>query len=348
MNNFYIEFRDPLFSVIVFFLIVFLVSFFSYWWGRYKQKENSKSLNRFLKQFTELPTEGELKSLINNSTMSEKSWLLLASSYTKNGDYEKSIEIYSEIIKNNITSNYKETMFLLGQTYFKAGFLQRARDIFLKILQKSPRTPEALKYLMLVYEYMKDYKSALEVLEPLQILEIDVTKEQTYLQILLILNNPTIKQDEKTKQLLEIYEKNHSMIYLIFEYLFRYNPQLAWKYLDISKSELLVDILWHLPKKDLDFDIISKNSYLRELYTAKGEVNLTKNSDIFEFDVLINLDKKVNATLNFEYICDSCKQVSPFVFSRCSYCHEIDSAKVEISLAKDYYRDFNEESNSFL
>jgi len=348
MNNFYIEFRDPLFSVIVFFLIVFLVSFFSYWWGRYKQKENSKSLDRFLKQFSTLPTEGELKSLIQNSTMSEKSWLLLASSYTKNGDYEKSIEIYSEIIKNNITSNYKETMFLLGKTYFKAGFLQRARDIFLKILQQSPRTPQALKYLLLVYEYMKDYKSALEVLEPLQILGIDVKKEQDYLNTLLILNNNSLKQDEKTKQLVDIYEQNHTMTYPIFEYLFRHNPKLAWKHLDTSKSELLLDILWQLPKKDLDFDIISTNGYLRELYTAKGEINLAKSSDIFEFNILINLDKKVNATLNFEYICDSCKQVSPFVFNRCSYCHEIDSARIEIGLTKDYYKDFNEESNSFL
>ncbi len=348
MNNFYIEFRDPLFSIIIFFLIIFLISFFSYWWGRYKQKESSKNLDRFLKQFSTLPTEGELKELMQNSTMSEKSWLLLASSYTKNGDYEKTIEIYTEIIKSGIASNYKETMFLLGQTYFKAGFLQKSKDIFLKILQQNPRTTQALNYLLLVYEYMKDYKSALEVLEPLKLLEIDVSKEQTYLEILLILEDTKLDENQKADKLLEIYNKKHIMTHLIFEYIFSVNPQLGWNNLDTSKSELLLDVLWQVKKKDLDFDIISKNGYLRELYSARGDFELTKNSDIFEFDILINLDKNVNATLSFEYVCESCKQVSPFVFNRCGYCHEIDSARVEINLTKDYYRDFNEESNSFL
>ena len=99
MDMFYIGFRDPLFSVIIFFTIIFVITFFSYWWGRYRRKEDTTHLDRFLQQFRTLPTQNELKVLISKGELSEKSWLLLAASYSKNGDYEKSIEIYHEILK---------------------------------------------------------------------------------------------------------------------------------------------------------------------------------------------------------------------------------------------------------
>ncbi len=348
MGTFFIEFRDPLFSIIIFFAIIFIITFFSYWWGRYKTKEDSRHLDKFLQQFRSLPSQSELKILISSGELSEKSWLLLASSYYKNGDYEKSIEIYNEILKLPGSTNTKETMFLLGKTYFKAGFLERAKQIFLEILKKSPRTPQALNYLLLVYEYMRDYKAALDVLEPLDELQIDITNEKAYLQSLELLNNATLSNDEKVQKLLEIYDNTHQLSYLVFEFLFRIDPKQAWEHFDSSKSELLADILWNLDSKNLDLAIISKNSFLRELYSARGDINLAQGSSVFEFDVLIQLkESSVNANLNFEYLCDSCKQVHPFAFTRCSYCHAIDTSKVEWSLSKDYRKDFSEENNSF-
>jgi rRNA maturation endonuclease Nob1 len=122
---------------------------------------------------------------------------------------------------------------------------------------------------------------------------------------------------------------------------------LAWENFDSSKSEFLTDILWQVDKKDLNLDIITQNGYLRELYTARGDFELATSSSIFELDVLINLKSKANATLSFEYICDNCKVVYPFAFNRCSGCHSIDSSRIEISLSKNYHRDFSEENNSF-
>jgi len=348
MNTFFIEFRDPLFSIIIFFAIIFAITFFSYWWGRYRRKEDSRHLDKFLRQFRSLPSKAELKVLIGGGELSEKSWLLLAHSYFKNGDYEKSIEIYNEMLKVGSSSNKKETMFLLGRTYYKAGFLERAKQIFLEILKKSPRTPQALHYLLLVYESMRDYKSALDVLEPLDELNEDIKNDKAYLKSLELLNNTKLSVEEKSKKLLEIYSQTHQLSYLIFEYLFRVNPQLAWDNFDSSKSELLTDILWRLDFKDLNLDIILQNSYLRELYTARGDLDEVTGSSVFEFDILIALKRSsVNATLNFEYICDSCKQIYPFVFHRCTHCHSIDTAKVEWSIAKDYHKDFSEENNSF-
>ena len=238
-------------------------------------------------------------------------------------------------------------MFLLGRTYFRAGFLERAKQIFLNILKNNPRTPEALHYLLLVYEYMRDYDLALEVLEPLDELENNVELDAYYLKAMKLLNDNNILADVKAKELLDIYKQSGAFAYLIFEYLFRINPIYAWKNFDASKSALLLDILWGLDKKDLDLDIISKNTYLKELYTARGDIKELIKSNVFELDVLINLDTKASATLSFEYACDKCKHIFPFAFSRCSNCHSIDTQRIELSLSKKYYRDFDEDNNSF-
>ncbi len=347
MGSFFIEFRDPLFSIIVFFSIVFAITFISYWWGRYRRKEDSKDIDKFVEQFRTLPSKNELKVLISSGALSQKSWLLLANAYYKNGDYEKAIEIYNEILQGSKEADTKKTMFLLGKTYFRAGFLERSKQIFLEILKKYPRTPEALHYLLLVYEQMKDYKSALDVLEPLDELGEDISLDREYLQALSILNDNKLSDAIKSEKLLAIYRENHNLIYMIFEYLFRVDQKLAWDNLDHSKSEVLVQVLWNLNPKELNLDIISQSGYLRELYSARGDLNLAKSSSTFELDLLIKLDKKANATLSFEYVCSSCKGTYPFAFNRCSACHAIDSATIEISLTRDYIREFGEESNSF-
>ena len=347
MSIFFIEFRDPLFSIIIFFTIIFMIAFFSYWWSRYKRIEDSKYLDRFLKQFHTLPSQEELKVLISSGELSEKSWLLLASSYFKNGDYEKAIEIYNEILNVGSSESRKETMFLLGKTYFKAGFLERSKQIFLEILRVNPRTPQALSYLLLIYDCMRDYKAAFDVLEPLDELGADISLDKTYLKVMHILNQADLTQDEKAQKLIQAYSQTHQFTYTVFEYLFRINPSLAWSHFDSSKSDVLADILWNLEVKDLNLDIISQNGFLRELYSAKGYINLANASSVFEFDVLIKLKGKANATLSFEYTCENCKQAYPFAQNRCSACHSIDALRVEWSLSKDYHKDFSEENNSF-
>ncbi len=345
MGSFFIEFRDPLFSIIILFGIIFMISFFSYWWGRYKTKDNHRYLDKFLAQFHVLPSEAEIKKMIHQGELSEKSWLLLADTYTKNGDFEKAVEIYTELLLHNRNeNNSREIMFLLGKTYFKAGFLGRSKDVFLEILRKSPRTPQALHYLLLVYEHMKDYKSAQEVLEPLDQLNEDISKEALYLKILSLLDT---KEDVSDK-LLELYHQHKRLERIIFEYLFRKHPSLAWKNLPLEHAPKLADILWNLPKKDINFDIVAKSNFLQEFYSAKGYINNVNNSSIFELDILIHLQRKVNATLGFEYICNECKVTYPFSFHRCSSCHAIDSIELEYNLIKDFSREPYETGHSFL
>lgn len=347
MNSFFIEYRDPLFSIIIFFVIIFMIAFFSYWWNKYRFNRDTECLTNFLNQFSTSTSQSELYTLTSSGELSEGSWLLLANFYYKNGDYEKSIEIYNELLKICTYKNRLDIMNLLGTTYFKAGFLERSKQIFLEILKTMPRNQEVLNYLLLVYEYMRDYESALEVLEPLEELGSDVTLDRAYLEILALLCEPKYSIQEKTTFLLASYKKHHQLSYMIFEYLFRVNPVLAWEHLDSSKSELLSDIFWRIDEKDLNLDIISKNGYLRELFSARGDIDLAKGSSLFELDVLIKLQNKANATLNFEYICENCKRRYPFAFNRCASCHKLDTNRVEWSLVKNYHQNVGEEHNSF-
>ena len=102
MDTFFLEFRDPLFGIIIFFVLVFVITFFSYWFSRLKKKEDHRHLDRFLKQFHSLPSQNELRVLITKGELSEKSWLLLANSYTKGGNYEKSIDTDRLLLKEVI------------------------------------------------------------------------------------------------------------------------------------------------------------------------------------------------------------------------------------------------------
>lgn len=346
MNSLFIEFRDPLFGIIIFFSLIFVIALFSYWWGRFKRKEDSRYLNSFLDVFNSAPTEQELKSLINTNVISDKAALIMAQTFYQNGDYEKCIEIYLIMLEVQKDPNEKkEILYLLGQTYFKAGFLERAQEIFLQILKQFPRTPKALRYLLIIYEKMHQFDKALEILEPLDELGVDNTKDRIYLQAVSIIRSAQYGVDEKAHLLLELYQKYHLLSYLIFEYLFRFTPALAWKNLDLGQAERIADILWNAREAEANLDIITSNSYLRELFSAKGTVHLAQESTVFEFDVLIKLNRadQSGATLQFDYLCGECKQIYPFSFHRCPNCQSIDSVVTEALLTKDHF----EANNSF-
>lgn len=337
MEGLFIEYKDPLFGIIIFFALIFIIAFFSYWWGRFKTKEDEKSFDKFIKGFHSLPTEKELDDILKSSSISHKSLYLLANTYIQNGDYEKGIEIYTSILEKRLSvEEKKEAMFLLGQTYLKAGFLKRSKELFLEILSRHPRTPSALRFLLVIYEKMRSFDKAKEILEPLDEMDLDIAKDAMYLSIISMQHNQKLPSAQKVHNIIEWYEQNHQLGYMIFEYLFKQVPSLAWKHLDQSLCLRIADILWNLEYDQLDLDIISSNAFLRELYSAKGIISSANQSDIFELDILINLQNKgyKGADLQFEYLCGSCKQVFPFSFHRCPNCLAIDTLRSEMLLTK--------------
>lgn len=346
MNTFFIEFRDPLFGVIVFFILLFILSFMSYWWGRYKTAKDHRDLESFLGKFETLETTERMSEQVHTNSLSSESWLMLANSFEAQGNYEKSVEIYHALLsKHRDTIFQKEVLFLLARSYFKAGFLERSRQSCLQLLQNHPRTPSALHLLILIYEQLQQYDKGLEVMESLLELDPDRIGEKLYLECRLLLCSHSLGIDEKASRLIELYQTHRKMGYMIFEWLFTYRPALAWQVFDQSLATRLTDILWRLRDENVDLDIISSNAYLRELYSARGSVELAQGSPVFELDTLIALRRcgVGKVTLQFEYTCDECKQISFLPFHRCPHCHAIDSVHVIMDLAKERF----EENNSF-
>ena len=344
MDTFFIEFRDPLFGVVVFFILLFILSFLSYWWGRYKTSREHRDLESFLGKFESLEEEAKLSEQVQTNSLTSESWLLLAQSFEHQGNYEKSVEIYHALLSKNRDPMFqKDALLLLGKSFFKAGFLERSRQSFLQILSNAPRTPQALHFLVLIYEQLQQYDKALEVMESLQELSPETINEKFYLECRLLITDHRINIDEKADRLIAFYKTYHRLGYMVYEWLFTYRPLLAWKYFDQSLSERLSDVLWRIGDENLDLDIIASNPYLRELFTAKGSADLAEGSSIFELDTLIALRRcgAAKATLEFEYTCDECKQISFLPFHRCPHCHAIDSVQSIMNLSKERFEENN-------
>ena len=342
MEGLVLEYRDPLFGIVIFFSLIFCISFLTYTFGAYKERKARKEYRKLLKRF-EL---GKLKEedyvhLYKTYNLPFDSIILLASSFLHKGDYTKAISVYLALLEH-VTNRVKkeELLELLGTTYYKGGFLQRSKDIFLKILKFSPRNTSALQYLLLIYEKLKDFDRAFEVLESLDELQIDISKDKIYIKTLKVIHDPLLSYEKKTHALLDIFKKDKIIERLFAQYLIMYNKTFLWENIDSFDVNKFTDLMWYQRFEDIDFDKVNNNPFLEELYNAKSYLNSLKHSKDFDLDILILLnthEHDTKADLDFEFICTSCKHVHPIFESRCPHCHSILSFIVKHMLVKNAY-----------
>ncbi len=336
MNSFFIEYRDPMFGIIILFAMIFVISFANYWWGVFKNKEEKESIEKFIKKFEILNDEKEYKRLLQDSQIPIESLVLLADAYGKSGDYEKSINIYLVSLKRVKNKDQKKYILSsLGKTYFMAGFLSRSAEVFLESLRLHPRNEESLKYLTVVYERLKEYKKAIDVLDALEELGAKTDKQKSYIQALELYVDKKISNSEKIEKLRKISEKEDFLQRKYFEFLQQNRLPISDDFLNFDYNNLL-DLLWFSDASWLDLSFY-KNPILQQIAMAKGIVPYKKvDNPIFELDILGTLHKEANtnADLNFHYMCKECKNVFPIYFYRCPKCLAIASAKIQSSIVK--------------
>lgn len=347
MDGIALEYRDPLFGVIVFFLIIFIISFLTYSFSIYQERKARKEYRRLHKRF-EL---GKLKEedyvhLYKTYNLPFDSILLLASSFSHKGDYNKSISIYLALLEHVKEKVKKEEVLeLLGTTYFKGGFLQRSQEVFKRILKFSARNKKALTHMLLIYEKLKDFNKAKEVANCLEELNKNMITDKLYIETQIIINDPLLSFEKKADTLYGMYEKNPQTQRVVAEYLLIYNKDLFWRNLNKFDGKKIIDLLWYLNFDDVDFNQIHKNSFVEEIFNAKGFLDTKQHSDDFNIDILISLAKhehQTNATLDFEYTCSSCKKTHPIYEARCPHCHNVFTFNTNFTLTKG----FNEANQS--
>ncbi len=344
MDNIILEYRDPLFGIIILVAIIFLISFFTYSFGIYKERQARKEYRKLSRRFE----IGKLKEddyvdLYKKYNLSFDSILLIVSSFLHKGDYNKAIKVYLSLLEHVKDRIKKEELLeRLGVTYFKGGFLQRAKDIFLRILKFSPRNIHALNHLLITYEKLKDFEKAKEVSLCLEELGVDVQKDKIYLDSLIILNHPLYSYEKKTSLLYDIFKQNPYIQRIFVQFLLQFNKDFFWKHLDEFDILDIIDLLWYLNFDDIDFEQVEKNKLLTQIYNAKGYLKNVSHSDDFVFDILITLqnhEHKVKATIDFEFICSSCKHLHPMYDLRCPHCNSILSFKTQYNISKDEYEE---------
>jgi tetratricopeptide (TPR) repeat protein len=336
VDAFLIDYKDPLFAVLLIAGMVFVIAFVSYWWGVYVKSRKSRRLQRFLRRFE---TQGVKKSLESMPYTPEitQPLVLLARAYEKSGEYNNAIEIGLYLLERcqDDTTTY-ELMEMVGTTYLHAGFLERARTIFLQILKSNPRNRKVLNDLMVVYERLQDFKKAKEVIEPLEALGVDVDDLRHYLDLKIALTDPRLSDEERVERIIELYTAHRKFERIVFEYLLKHDPRRAWEMVKEADIERMIDIFWFLPTSFLDYDAIKESPKLRAIYGARGDIEPPEPIGWFLIDMLCHLRKSGfdAATLQFAYLCSHCKQQFPVPFERCPRCMALDSVVVEREITK--------------
>ena len=342
MDNIILEYRDPLFGIILLVALIFLISFVTYSFSIYKERLARKDYRKLSLRF-EL---GKLKEedyvhLYKTYNLPFDSILLLASSFLHKGDYNKAISVYLTLLEHvNDRVKKEELLELLGTTYFKGGFLQRSKEIFLRILKFSPRNKNALNHLLLVYEKLKDFQKAKEITTCLEELDKDMNIDKIYLDSLIILNDSILSYEKRTELLYEIFKENKMIERIFASFLIQFNKPFFWEHVKEFDCSKYTDVVWYLNFDDINFDKVIENQFLVEVYNAKGYLNTLNHSGDFDFDILILLNQhehKINASLDFEFICSSCKHSHPIFDTRCPHCHSILTLNVKHRLTKSFY-----------
>ncbi|HXF67248.1 MAG TPA: lipopolysaccharide assembly protein LapB [Burkholderiales bacterium] len=93
----------------------------------------------------------------------------LGSLFRRRGEVERAIRMHRNLVERADLDPEQRlaALYELAQDYFKAGLLDRAEELFLK-LEGTARAEEALRFLLEIYEQEKDWMKAIAVAEKLE------------------------------------------------------------------------------------------------------------------------------------------------------------------------------------
>lgn len=329
------EYRNPLFGVVILFSIISLISFTNYWLLVYKKKQEQNRLTNLIDSFDFYTENIDYSVLLDNYKVPFEILELIANTYYKNGDYEKAINLYLKLLDVIYDRDKKETILKsLGVTYFRAGFMQRSKDIFIRTIELYPHNAKALNYLLIIYEKLNDYQKALEVLDTLDELDLSTQQLKSYLNVMSIINDSVLSIDKRCSLLVGLISENDLLNRIIIDFIKKVNKTLFFELIEKYYTSNMIDLVWfYYDKKDNEIC----NNKIKEILVAKGNiVDDTIVSETFELQILIDLKKtnNKNTTLSFEYICKECKHIYPLHQNRCPNCFSILSLCVEPIISK--------------
>ncbi|WP_086251169.1 tetratricopeptide repeat protein [Campylobacter devanensis] len=327
MDFFFIEYRDPIFGLIVLFSVLLLVAIFSYFWGVFSLKDQKNSIDKFVNKFqSQSNLDQKYQDMLIRLDIDSGSLNALAGIFARSGEFNKAIAIYLIALQKAITKSQKELIFLnLGKAYLKSGFMQRSIEVFLEAIKISPKNIDALSHLGLGFEKLRLHDKSLEVLDALQEQGVAVAAQIAYTKALEI-KNAKMEFDKKIAKLDRLTGEFNLINRMILELYIANNKDIN----EIKSKPNLdncIDILY------LNDGVLDGDEY-KELYSAKG----LNNAQITDFNLnllKVARDNNLNATLSFNYICKECKGSYPLFFYRCNHCARLGSCAIIPNVIKE-------------
>lgn len=347
MDFFFVEYRDPMFGLLVLVALVLVVAVLHYAWRTISSKSQKKGLEGFIKKFD---IADEHKDLLRASSLSLENLHFLAGIFTKSGEFEKAIQIYLIALEKIKDKGEQEAIFYdLAEVYFRAGFLQRSVEVLLNALNLRPRNEKALKLLKIVYLRLKRYDEVLQSLDALFELGCEVSKEREFINVVALKNGAqggalgekNLSVANKTSQNLTLntqnsatksensaqnYENNE----LVKRFLLENGAEIH------AEFELVIDLLY----KGKRAIFLDDNAYF-ELFCAmklvpKRQNYAFTNPKLKMLEILNDNDFK--ARLSFSYVCTHCKNQMPLFFYHCPICYEFGGCKILYEVRDDEAR----------
>ena len=130
-----------------------------------------KGLNFLLNEQTDQALEHFLKMVrVDDKTI--ETHFALGSLFRRRGEVDRAIRIHQNIIaRPDLASEQREqALFSLAKDYLKAGLLDRAEKLFVRLSQGSRYQVEALENLTRIYEQEKEWEKAIEAGQQLEVL----------------------------------------------------------------------------------------------------------------------------------------------------------------------------------
>lgn len=302
------NYRDPLFSVIMFFLIVLASVLLTVAFGKIREYLKQKKIEELLKEFDYVEIEN-----LKVDKHSIDALGLLARAYEIKGDYEKALKIYLLIEKQE---NSPVILKNIASLYFKAGFLEKAKKVIYQVLSVYPRDKEALKLLILINEKLGDYKEILDILNVFDELGVELPKEKA---------NAEFKTNSQKWDVLDYLNFLNRYPFArreVVEKIFLINPKKAYDIIELYEDLDLYFYRSDIPETEKFCNILAAKH--------KGKCDIKAP---FEIEALKHLPENL-AELEFEYVCQNCKKVFPLYSTRCPKCYELYSMKLIMKLSE--------------
>lgn len=336
-------YKDPLFSIIILLSIIILVALADFTRNRFKAKQKEHSLKALAENFNFYELDSHLNDALHFSKTPKETLIIIAQIYVKSGNFDDAIKIYLAILDKISDLKGKIEIFeLLGSAYFRAGFLQRAKEIFIEILKHNPRSENALLLLMQTYEVMGDYNNALEVISCLE--EVRGVEHfravKTYIKMLILINDSLMSASLREREITKLMAQGARKLAL--QYFLAHNPALFWEaILACEDAKNYIDLLWNMPlPREIQNAIQSINAesskQIADIYRAKGVICDDMACENFELETLRILRKHSHkhANLGFKYKCKSCQGIFPFDSHRCQNCAEVGEMSVVVEIVE--------------